>query len=230
MQDGELTVHNVLTETSSGRPLGTSTALSFTCTLPLVTNWITEELSWGLRDSGSLLILDSQQPATKFIKLVTCFLPSWEFQCWVEVLYLCSKFLLLTVGPDCRRLSCRLFQAGHSPRERQWEKSRRKCVGERRMCDKQMLHWLKTKQKQEPSQGVTVSDLWNVKVQHEGCIFTKTLRPDLVKKANMEWKMLSLSWGTVHGVGFLWGVQFPRPSATWNKTVGEKTELCWLRF
>lgn len=37
----------------------------------------------------------------------------------------------------------------------------------------------------------------------EGGVFTKTLRPDLVKKANMEWKMLSLSWGMVHGVGFL---------------------------
>lgn len=53
-----------------------------------------------------------------------------------------------------------------------------------------------------------------VKVQHEDRIFTTTLRPDLVKKANMEWKMLSFSWGMVQGVGFLCGVQFPLPSVT----------------
>lgn len=56
---------------------------------------------------------------------------------------------------------------------------------------------------QESSQEGPASDPSKVKAQLEGCIFTKTLRPDLVKKANMEWKMLSLSWGMVHGVGFL---------------------------
>lgn len=61
---------------SSGRPFGTSTALSFTCTLPLVTNWTTEELSCGLREGRSLLLLESQQPATRFNKLLICFLPS----------------------------------------------------------------------------------------------------------------------------------------------------------
>lgn len=33
----------------------------------------------------------------------------------------------------------------------------------------------------------------------------------------MAWKTLCLSWGMVHGVGFLCGVQFPRPSATCKK-------------
>lgn len=65
-------------------------------------------------------------------------------------------------------------------------------------------------------------------MQSEGCVFTKTLRPDLVKKANMEWKMLSLSWGMVHGVGFLWGVQFPLPSATWNRTAVDKNMFYWV--
>ena len=51
-------VHNILTERSSGRPFGTSTALSFTCTLPRVTNWIREELSCGLREGG-LCYVDS---------------------------------------------------------------------------------------------------------------------------------------------------------------------------
>lgn len=48
----------ILTEMSSGRPFGTSTALSFTCTLPLVTNWITEELScvWREDDLPSLFV------------------------------------------------------------------------------------------------------------------------------------------------------------------------------
>lgn len=105
-------------------------------------------------------------------------------------------------------------------REKQGERKGQKKVCGREKCDKQMLQWLK---KQEPSQGVTVGDLWKVKVRLEGWIFTKTLRPDLVKNANMEWKMLSRSWGMVHGVGFLWGVQLPRPSATWNRQWWIKT-------
>lgn len=78
-----------------------------------------------------------------------------------------------------------------------------------------MLCWLK--KTRIPTESYCHCDLRGVKVQHEGCIFTTTLRPDLVKKANMEWKMLSLSWGMVQGVGFLCGVQLPLPSVTWNR-------------
>lgn len=70
------------------------------------------------------------------------------------------------------------------------------------------------KKKKNPHRELLSVTHGGVKVQHEGHIFTTTLRPDLVKKANMEWKMLSLSWGMVQGVGFLCGVQLPLPSVT----------------
>lgn len=89
-------------------------------------------------------------------------------------------------------------------------------MGDRSVINRCRAGW-KNKTKQESAQRVTVSDPRGVKVQHEGCIFTTTLRPDLVRKANMEWKMLSFSWGMVQGVGFLCGVQLPLPSVTWNR-------------
>lgn len=86
----------------------------------------------------------------EFITLTAWASPSLRFQCWVKLLYLCSKLLLLTVDPGCRRSSYRLFQADHNPVkkkifEKQWEK--------RRTCDKQMLHWLKENKNKNPHRG-----------------------------------------------------------------------------
>lgn len=75
---------------------------------------------------------------------------------------------------------------------------------EREKCDKQMLRCTKEKNKNKnPHRGRLSVTYEMSKCNATGCVFTKTLRPDLVKKANMEWKMLSRSWGMVHGVGFL---------------------------
>lgn len=43
---------------------------------------------------------------------------------------------------------------------------------------------------------------------------TKTFLPEFVKNEKMVWKILSFSWGMMHGVGFLCHVQFPLPAAT----------------
>lgn len=138
----------LLTVMSSGRPFGTSTALSFTCTLPLVTNWMTEELSCEL---GQCTVFELYVTIVRnwTFEALTGVSPSLGFQCWAGVLYRCLKLHLLAVGPGCRRLSYRLSQAGRSPdktdtcedeEEREGSQRGRKNVGEERMCDKQMLY------------------------------------------------------------------------------------------
>lgn len=122
-------------------------------------------------------------------------------------------------GPRLQKIVIHARPGRSQSFKKRWETEQGRVDG-RQKRDKQMLRWLK--KTRIPTESYCHCDLWGVKVQHEGCIFTTTLRPDLVKKANMEWKMLSLSWGMVQGVGFLCGVQLPLPSVTWNRAAAIK--------
>lgn len=143
------TLGDELTEKSSGRPFCTSTALLLTCMLALVTNWITDELSFGFTEGEAALQSQPPQAAYGYFPSVGVLRTLLRTSVLRRTLTSTLNTSSFSCGP---RLQEMVMQALPG-RSQSFEKRQEEACGKEK-CDKQMLRGLR---KQGSSQGGRLS-------------------------------------------------------------------------